>query len=47
MEALRKELCNVKALMLETPITTPVNKIKIIVSKPSPLNVNSEPVIVT
>jgi len=47
MEALHKELRNVKALILETPTTTPVNKIKIIVSKPGPLNANSKLVIVT
>jgi len=33
--------------MLETLTITPINKIKIIVSKPGPLNVNSKLVIVT
>jgi len=47
IEALRKELYNIKALTLETPTTTPANKIEIIVSKPSPLNVNSKLVMVT
>jgi len=47
MEALYKELYNIKALILETLITTPVNKIKIIMSKPGPLNANSKLVIVT
>jgi len=47
MEALREELCNVKVLILETLITTPINKIEIIISKLGPLNVNSKLVIVT
>jgi len=46
MEVLRKELRNVKALILKTLIIIPVNKIKITVSKPSPLNANTKPVIV-
>ena len=47
IEALYKELYNIKALTLETLIITPANKIKIIVSKPGPLNANSKLVIVT
>jgi len=39
MEALYKELYNVKVLTLETLIL-PINKIKIIISKPVPLNLN-------
>ena len=46
MEALRKELHSIKALILETLITTPINKIKVTVSKPSPLNANTKLVIV-
>ena len=46
MEALYKELRNAKVLILETPTTTPINKIKITVSKPGPLNANIKPVIV-
>jgi len=46
MEALCKELCNVKALILETLIITPVNKIKATVSKPSLLNANTKLAIV-
>jgi len=40
MEALYKELRNIKALLLETLIEIPINKIKITVSKPGPLNAN-------
>ena len=40
MEALREELRNIKALLLETLIEIPINKIKITVFKPSPLNTN-------
>jgi len=47
MEALHKELRNIKALLLETLITIPINKIKITVSKPNPLNANTKLVIVT
>ena len=46
IEALRKELCNVQAFILETP-TPPINEINITISKPGPLNANSKPVIVT
>jgi len=46
MEALREELRNVKALILETLITTPVNKIKVTVSKPGLLNANTKLVMV-
>jgi len=46
MEALYKELRNVKALILETLIITPINKIKVTISKPSLLNANTKPVIV-
>jgi len=46
MEALRKELYNVKALTLRTLIATPINKIKITVPKPNMLNANTELVIV-
>jgi len=46
MEALCKELYNVKALILET-LTPPINDINITISKPGPLNANSKLVIVT
>ena len=46
IEALYKELCNVKALILQTLIVTPINKIKIMVPKPNLLNVNTKLVIV-
>jgi len=46
MKALHEELRNIKPLMLETPIP-PVNKNKITISKPNPLNANLELVIVT
>jgi len=47
MEALYKELRNVKALLLKTLTTIPINKIKITVFKPNPLNANTKLVIVT
>jgi len=47
MEALHKELRNVKALILKTLIITPINKIKITVSKSGPLNTNFKLIIVT
>jgi len=40
MEALCEELRNVKALLLETLIEIPINKIKITVLEPGPLNAN-------
>ena len=40
MEALYKEFRNIKVLLLETLIEIPINKIKITVSKPGPLNAN-------
>jgi len=40
METLHEELRNVKTLILETLIVTPINKIEITVCKPSPLNAN-------
>jgi hypothetical protein len=46
MEILRKELYNVNTLTIETLIVTPVNKIKITVYKPGPLNANPKLVIV-
>jgi len=46
MEALREELYNIKALILETLIAIPPNKIKITIFKPDPLNINTKPVIV-
>ena len=46
METLRKELRNIKTLILET-MTPPTNKIKVTVSKPGPLNANFKLVIVT
>ena len=46
MEALRKELCNIKAFILQTLIVTPINKIKITVPKPNTLNANTKLVIV-
>jgi len=47
MEALHEELRNIKALLLETLIIIPINKIKITVSKPNLLNTNTKLVIVT
>jgi len=46
MEVLYKELCNIKALILET-LTPPINKINITVSEPGPLNTNFKLVILT
>ena len=46
MEILYKELYNIKTLILETLIVTPINKIRITIYKPSPLNTNSKLVIV-
>ena len=46
MEVLYEELRNVKALILETLIITPINKIKVTISKPGPLNANTKLVIV-
>jgi len=46
MEVLYKELHNVKVPILETLIVIPLNKIKITVSKPGPLNTNTKLVIV-
>ena len=46
MEILRKELYNTKILILETLIVIPINKIKITVCEPSPLNINPKLVIV-
>jgi len=46
MEALCKELYNVKALILETS-TPPINKVNITIFKPGPLDTNSKLVIVT
>ena len=47
MRAIFKELRNLKALTLEILIVTPpVNKIKITVYKPGPLNINPKLVIV-
>ena len=40
MGAIYKELRNLKALTLETPIVTPINEIKITVSKPGPTDTN-------
>jgi len=46
MEALYKELYNAKAYILKTLIAIPINKIKIMVSKPNLLNANTKLVIV-
>jgi len=46
MGAIYKELCNLKALILETLIVTPIDKIKITIYKPGPLNINPKLVIV-
>ena len=46
METLCKELYNVNTLIMETLMATPVNKIKITVCKPGPLNANPKLVIV-
>ena len=40
METLYKELHNVNTLIIETLIVTPINKIKITIYEPSPLNTN-------
>jgi len=42
MEALRKELRNIKAFISQTPTAIPINKIKITVPKPNTLNANTE-----
>ena len=42
MEALHKELRNVKTPILQTLTTTPINKINIMVSKPGLLNKKTE-----
>jgi len=47
MEALREELRNIKALLLKTLTTIPINKIKITVFKPDLLNANTKLVMVT
>ena len=46
METLRKELYNINTLIIETLIVIPINKIKITIYKPSPLNINPKLVIV-
>ena len=46
MGVIREELRNLKALILETLIVTPINKIKITISKPSLIDTNLKPVIV-
>ena len=46
IEALYKELRNIKAFTLQTLIATPINKIKITVHKPNLLNANTKLVIV-
>jgi len=46
METLYKELRNVNTLIIETLIVIPINKIKITIYKPSPLNANPKLVIV-
>jgi len=46
MEALHKELRNIKALILQTPTTIPINEINIMVSKPGLLNKKTELVMV-
>ena len=46
MEVLREELRNVKVFILQTLTVTPINKIKIIVPKPNPLNANTKLVII-
>ena len=46
MGVIRKELYNLKALILETLIVTPVNEIKITISKPRLIDTNLELVMV-
>jgi len=46
MGAIREELYNLKALILETLIVTPINKIKITIYKPDLLNINPKLVII-
>jgi len=46
MEALHEELYNAKVYTLGTLTAIPINKIKIIVFKPNPLNTNTKLVIV-
>ena len=46
METLHKELRNVNTLTMETLIVIPINKIKITVCEPSPLNANPKLVMV-
>jgi len=45
MGAIYKELRNLKALILETLIVIPINKIKISIYKPNPLNINPKLII--
>jgi len=48
INVIREELRNIKLFILETLILTPpINKIKITVSKPGPLNANPKLIIVT
>jgi len=46
MGVIRKELYNLKALILETLIIIPINEIKITIYKPGLLNINPKLVIV-
>jgi len=46
MGIIRKKLRNLKALILETLIIIPINKIKITIYKPGSLNINPKLVIV-
>jgi len=46
MEALRKELRNIKVFILQTLTATPINEIKITVPKPNALNINTKLIIV-
>ena len=46
MGIIRKGLYNLKALIIETLIVTPINKIKITISKPDLIDINLKLVIV-
>jgi len=46
MGAIREELYNLKAFILETLIATPINKTKTTIYKPNPLNINPKLVII-
>jgi hypothetical protein len=46
IRAIREELRSLKALILETLMVTPINEIKITISKPSLIDINLKLVII-